>query len=274
MYKILFSLTLFGVYAATATAQIAEQSAAGIFLSSPQTITGLSACDGVNDLIDQPLGAFTSASTSDEELDFATRENPTSAGAAVDFPADTLIGSLRIWGLSLELGPGGFVGPCSDDDATAFNVSTLADNAGVPGTVIDQGTATATVIDTGTPFALGANILQVDLAVVGSVDASNAGWVSAQRQTGNNTPGGNQCVFLHVNESDFAIFDNLAYQNITPLTAGGGDPTQVDLTMCAQSGNPDVLPPPPAVPTMNSFGLLGMALALMLGAGLFLRRRA
>jgi len=35
-----------------------------------------------------------------------------------------------------------------------------------------------------------------------------------------------------------------------------------------------VLPPPPAVPTMNSFGLLGMALALMLGAGLFLRRRA
>jgi hypothetical protein len=34
------------------------------------------------------------------------------------------------------------------------------------------------------------------------------------------------------------------------------------------------LPPPPAVPTMNSFGLLGMALALMLGAGLFLRRRA
>ena len=32
--------------------------------------------------------------------------------------------------------------------------------------------------------------------------------------------------------------------------------------------------PSPAVPTMNSFGLLGMALALMLGAGLFLRRRA
>jgi len=39
------------------------------------------------------------------------------------------------------------------------------------------------------------------------------------------------------------------------------------------AGGP-VLPPPPAVPTMNSFGLLGMALALMLGAGLFLRRRA
>jgi len=39
-------------------------------------------------------------------------------------------------------------------------------------------------------------------------------------------------------------------------------------------GGDVVLPPPPAVPTMNSFGLLGMALALMLGAGLFLRRRA
>ncbi|MDA3933098.1 MAG: LPXTG cell wall anchor domain-containing protein [Gammaproteobacteria bacterium] len=38
------------------------------------------------------------------------------------------------------------------------------------------------------------------------------------------------------------------------------------------AGGP-ALPPPPAVPTMNSFGLLAMALALMLGAGLFLRRR-
>lgn len=40
----------------------------------------------------------------------------------------------------------------------------------------------------------------------------------------------------------------------------------------AAAGGP-ALPPPPAVPTMNSFGLLAMALALMLGAGLFLRRR-
>lgn len=36
----------------------------------------------------------------------------------------------------------------------------------------------------------------------------------------------------------------------------------------------DEPPPASAVPTMNSFGLLGMALALMLAAGLFLRRRA
>jgi len=42
----------------------------------------------------------------------------------------------------------------------------------------------------------------------------------------------------------------------------------------APVGGDVVLPPPPAVPTMNSFGLLGMALVLMLGAGLFLRRRA
>ncbi len=41
-----------------------------------------------------------------------------------------------------------------------------------------------------------------------------------------------------------------------------------------EGGGGVVLPPPPAIPTMNSFGLLAMALALMLGAGLFLRRRS
>jgi hypothetical protein len=55
---------------------------------------------------------------------------------------------------------------------------------------------------------------------------------------------------------------------------GFGDMHIVMSVNATVAGDDVVLPPPPAVPTMNSFGLLGMALALMLGAGLFLRRRA
>jgi len=62
-----------------------------------------------------------------------------------------------------------------------------------------------------------------------------------------------------------------------PTTTGdiGFPDMQLVFSVNATVGGDDVvLPPPPAVPTMNSYGLLGMALALMLGAGLFLRRRA
>ncbi len=64
--------------------------------------------------------------------------------------------------------------------------------------------------------------------------------------------------------------------NEPTATGGIGFPDMnIVFSVNATVGDDDImLPPPPAVPTMNSYGLLGMALALMLGAGLFLRRRA
>lgn len=252
----------------TSHAQISSQSEAGIILSAPQTIQGLPLCDGVNDLMEQPLGAFGTAATSDVEVGFEVIENRTVGAVPTAFPNGNL-GTARIWGLSLEFDPAnGFVGPCSDDDNTGFVVATYADNAGQPGAQISAGTATATTTDTGTPFALGANILQIDLNVTG-VTTDGATWLSFTREQGNNTPSGNACLFLHVNETDAALFDNTSFQfnANTPLRTD-------DMSVCAAAGAVVTLPPPPAVPTMNSFGLLGMALALMLGAGLFLRRRA
>ena len=45
-------------------------------------------------------------------------------------------------------------------------------------------------------------------------------------------------------------------------------------TLSLVLGDPDVLPPPPAVPTLGLFGLLALALVLALGTVLVLRRKA
>ncbi|GAB4190087.1 MAG: hypothetical protein Tsb002_17770 [Wenzhouxiangellaceae bacterium] len=238
-----------------------------LLATAPQPSGSLNDCTNVDDLINQPLGMFGTAVTADEELLFETREAVTSAGSITTLPAGTA-GTARVWGLSLEFN-NGFVGPCSEDDTTGFNVSIYADNAGAPGALIDTTTATAVVTDTGTPFALGANILEIDLTFASPLTTDGGSWVGIQRMQGNDTGGGNSCVFLQVNETDAALFDNVSFQNDDGLDVARTD----DLTLCMAAGG-TALPPPAEVPTLNTWTAIALALGLLLIGGLVVRRRA
>jgi uncharacterized repeat protein (TIGR01451 family) len=165
-------------------------------------------------LYEQPFdaGNFGTARTSDEEAAFLTSESILDGAGVITPLAAGTTESVRVWGISAEFS-GGFLGPCTDDDTagTPFNVIFSADAAGTPGAVISSVVATATVTDTAIPFAF-TTVFQYDLSFP-ATDITGAAWVSVQRQTGASTPGGNQCLFLWVDETLAGSYDDSADQN-------------------------------------------------------------
>jgi len=163
------------------------------------------------------------------------------------------------------------LGPASFD----FEIVVFDDDGagGAPGTELGSLMSSTSGVPTGLPetvFAVdfsGAGVTlpnNGDIYVGARVVPAAPNFFVAADETGANNVGAGQIFF------DTGDPMNDDWQPINGLF-----PNYSSLIVSALPGQAEqVLPPPPAVPTMNSYGLLGMALALMLGAGLFLRRRA
>ena len=228
-----------------------------------------SACNA-DDAVSQALlpGQFGTAFTSDAAVDLLTADNATAGGASATFPAGESVTELVVWGLQLEFQPGaGFVGPCDPNQAD-FTVGTWTDVGGAPDTLIDSATATPTVADTGIPFALGATVQEVRIPVPAGIDANGATWFSVQREASPPTGGGNQCLFLWVNNTDTGVGDN---QSLTiDLGAGSLIPRTEDTAACVTTGQG--LPETQPVPA-NSPWALALLLVALAGFGLIAVRR-
>lgn len=155
--------------------------------------------------------------------------------------------------------------------AASVNINILDDNGGAPGNVICSYPATATV--------------------------DTAGSLSTTLPTPCPLPGGNTYWLTQQTQQDFATQGQHFWSNRTVQTGnpghwqnpgdgfGSGCTTFTPMTTCGVGGgtNPDflfairgvvgILPPPPSVPALNSWGLIATALVLIGGAGLVLRRR-
>lgn len=152
---------------------------------------------------------FNNARTSDVTSDLLVSENFISGGigGTVDTgEADSMI----VWGIQVEFEEGtGFIAGC-DIDGADFEVTSWTDDGGAPGAVIDTQVVTPTVTDTGVAFAF-TSVLQAELPLSPALDLDGAGWVSVQRQATAQTVGGNDCLFLWV-DNLAGVGDNAAYQ--------------------------------------------------------------
>ncbi|GAB4126655.1 MAG: hypothetical protein Tsb0027_26040 [Wenzhouxiangellaceae bacterium] len=155
-----------------------------------------------------------------------------------------------------------------------FEVVFYEDAAGQPGAVISSqtvpfgGPVTMTLQELTLPAAVALGEGTYWISVIGQYDG--AADLAVNRWNWSTGPTGIG--------SEWFLQDTAGFFGGLPWTSASGlgiadISTLFALRGTSQAAGP-VLPPPPAVPTMNSFGLLGMALALMLAAGLFLRRRA
>lgn len=234
---------------------------------------GLLNCDGVDTVYEQdfdPAG-FGGASTGDEENNFTDFEGVVDGGGALTtLPAGTT-GNMRFWALSIEFDPAaGFVATCTEDDdaGTPYNISFFDDNAGLPGNMLGSTTATlVSSIDTGIPFAF-TTVREIDVMLDTPLDNAGVTHIGIQRQTGQNAANGNMCLALIVDEQVVGTFDDNANQFDGAVFTATAD----DFPICL--GAPaETLPPPPAVPALNTFGLLLLAFVLMLGTALVMRRR-
>ncbi|MEZ5463040.1 hypothetical protein [Dokdonella sp.] len=233
-------------------------------------------CSGVDSVYSQDLdvAGFGGASTADAELDFTIFEGAVDgAGVLTTLPAGTTT-NMRFWALSIEFDPAvGFVATCTEDDValTGYNISFFDDNAGQPGTLLGSTTATVTSsVDTGIPFAF-TTIREIDVALATPLNNTGVVHVGIQRQQGVNAASGNACLALVVDEQVVGTYDDNANQfDGTAFTATGDD-----FPICLAGGGGDVpLAPAIELPSMSTFGLMLLALALMLGSIVFIRRRA
>ncbi|MEM7051513.1 MAG: DUF11 domain-containing protein [Acidobacteriota bacterium] len=186
----------------------------GAIVPSP---LGGPACTGFSDY-EQPIDTanFNTARTSDVEAAFLTSEAFVS-GSTITALTEGVAEGVRFWGISAEFNAG-FLGPCTDDDTanTPFNIIFSEDNAGTPGAVIASVVGTpASITNTGIPFAF-TTIFEWDVTIP-PTDVTDAAWIGIQRQTGASTPGGNQCLFLWLDEINNATYDNTADQNAAPV---------------------------------------------------------
>ncbi|MGE0640573.1 MAG: hypothetical protein AB7G12_11290 [Thermoanaerobaculia bacterium] len=227
---------------------------------------GVPNCDGF-DLYQEPLDVqgFGGASTSDVEAAFEVAED-TVVGAVITPLAAGMGGTIRLWNLSLEFDPSvGFIDTCTADETalTPFNIIFSADNAGQPGAVLAtvEGTPTS-ILDTQIPFAF-TTIRETEISFP-AVDVAGAAWITVQRQTGVNAPGGNPCYFLWVDEQILNTYDDQAYQSGTPT----GDDAPICLGSAPAGPTESVL----AIPTLGQAGIAVLLLSLAIAGILFLRR--
>ncbi len=217
---------------------------------------------GNNTAYQQPLddANFNTARTADVELGFTAHESMVDGGGIITPMINGNSDSMRLWGLSLELDPNvGFIGDCTDDNTalTPFNLTFSDDNGGQPGNVIASVTATVdNVVETGIPFAF-TSIQETNLSFP-ETDMTNVAWVSVQRQVGQGTAGGNQCVFLWADETAVSYDDSSLTDDGTTFTQQPSDQT-----MCLNEALP-----PQVVPTLKWYSIL----ALLLAIGLFSTR--
>lgn len=218
-----------------------------------------------------PLGVG-SAFTADEELDLTDFEGVVGPdGELTTLPNGTLTLDMRFWILSVEIDPVvGFTAPCSQDDdaGTPYNISFFDDVAGLPGNLL--GTSTAQVIanqDTGINFIFG-NIRAIDVTLDNALSNDGVTHIGIQRQQGQDAANGNACVALLVNEEVIGTFDDQANQ----LEGMAFSPTDSDFPLCLDGFFID--PPPMAVPAMGHITPLMLALLLIIGAAVMLRRRS
>ncbi len=240
----------------------------GPILSAPNAPSGALDCDNGSAatlLYQQPIDVanFGTSRVSDEESPFLISENIVN-GVGVTTPlAGGMTDSISVWGISVEVNGGGFVGECLEDNAalTPFNITFSADNAGTPGTVIASVVGTPVVTDTTTPFAF-ATIHKYDLSFP-ATDITGAAWISIQRQTGVNAAGGNQCLFLWVDETLVGSYDDQADQN--------GVVTPSDHVMCISEAAAALAPPVP-VPSLTWYSLV-LLLMVLSGSAIFFYKK-
>jgi hypothetical protein len=220
-------------------------------------------CD-VFDTYQQPLDPanFAFARTSDEQPGFEVSEASVDAAAMI-VPLDSLgdgstVAGVRLWGLSLEFNLG-FIGECTADFGSAYNVTTWTDAAGAPGAPVASVMAVpSATTNTGIPFAF-AEIWEIDFTGLG-LDATGASWLSVERTTGMQAPSGADCYFLWVDESLGGTYDDMAYQaGAVPPNVPTDHAVCIDMSMAA--------------PTLPAPGLAILAVLLMLVAAFALRRR-
>jgi len=239
-------------------------SLSGPILSAPNSPAGALDCDnGVTSTIlyQQPIDVanFGTARSSDEEAGFLVSEDIVNGAGVIAPLAGGMTDSVSVWGISAEFNAG-FLGECLEDDAalTPFNITFSADNAGTPGAIIASVVGIPVVTDTTTPFAF-ATIHKYDLSFP-TTDITGAAWISIQRQTGASTPGGNQCLFLWLDETLVGSYDDQADQN------GGVVPS--DQVMCISEAAV-VLAPPVPVPSLTWYSLVLLLLMMLSGSALF-----
>jgi len=231
-------------------------------IGNPPLGAALLSCDGSESIYGQSLDPanFGNATTSDAEIVLELRENAVDAGGNIVPFSGGDLGSLRTWGLTIEFDPAvGFVATCLEDNAanTQFNVTLYADNAGTAGAVVSTGTATPVQItDTGIAFAF-TTIFEFDLVMDAPISTAGASWISIQRQTGVGTAGGNQCLYLAVNETT-PNFDDFSEQIDT--TTSVITPQTFDHTFCMEEAA--AAPAPETIPTLDWRGMALMILVL------------
>lgn len=238
--KILATLTSLVLTVSVANAQFNDRSQIRLNSTLPSAPLGTgSACGGTTTVYEQPLDAanFNNARTSDVETGNVVSESILNGAGVITPLAGGVTDSLRIWGLTLEFNAG-FIATCLEDNAalTPFNVTFSADAGGLPGAAIATVTATPTaIVDTTLPFAF-TTIFQWDLSFP-ATDITGAAWVTVERQIGVGTGGGNQCLFLWVDEDLVGTYDDSAIQDGAPLPSdqticiGEAAPQEADLSI-------------------------------------------
>ncbi len=154
--------------------------------------------------------SFLVANTSDAEFAFLVADS-------IDpnqLPLDAFITNIRWWGLSLQFDDegGGFIGTCTDDDPTSFDIIFFADD-GIPGNgqhsqiPFATRTVTPTVVVTGIDFGAGLTAI-IEYTATLTPPVANDGsieWLAIQRHIGASVvdPGTGDidpCVWLWVDE--------------------------------------------------------------------------
>jgi hypothetical protein len=261
--KIVKKIIIVGLVMATSMANSQSNSSLahdGIFQANPNAPAAALDCDNGStpSIYGQPLDAanFSNANTSDEEATFTVSESIVDGAGVITPLSGGLTDSISFWGINAEFDPMvGFVAECLDDNTanTSFNLTFHADAAGAPGAVIASVVATPSLIeDTTVPFAF-ATIYKYDVSFP-ATDLTGVAWVTYQRQTGASTPGGNQCLFLTVNESLAGTYDDSAIQN----DGNANTDTLADTTYCIS----EAAAPPVPVPSLNLFSLVLLLLIL------------
>jgi len=241
----------------------------GVFVANPNAPAGALDCDNgaTASVYGQPIDVanFGTARTSDVEIALTVSESIVNGAGVITPMAGGMTDSISFWGLSLEF-DAGFVATCTEDNTalTPFEITFHADAAGVPGAAITTVVATPTLIeDTAVPFAF-TTIFKWDVSFP-ETDLTGAAWVTIQRQQGVNTAGGNQCLFLWLDETLPGSYDDSAFSS-----TNGVEPT--DQAFCISEA---AAPPVPAVPvpTLNFYSVLLLLLALS-GSVFFVYRKS
>jgi hypothetical protein len=176
------------------------------------------------------------ANTSDAEFGYRVAESALDESDAIAALGDGAIASLRWWGLSWEydLVTDDWASYCGEDDAanTPFELIFYADDAGAPGEplAIRRGVVPSHFL-TNVPWN-DFTIAEYAATVSPPVDATNVAWVSVQREWGQDTAGGNPCIFLWVNEETTAYDDFGAQWSQFPIDF----PVAYDFTYCVDVG--------------------------------------